>query len=76
MRFPSRLGWLLEWLTDLWAGLFLYFFWYGWRVFNKHRSGAISIKTLFIPEWGCYPLPLAFSCLQSSSFPYSPTDQR
>ena len=63
---PSRVGWLLEWLSDL-LGLAcsLYFVWYGWRVVaTSYRSDAISIKTLVMPEWWLLtPLPLAFLML-------------
>jgi TRAP-type transport system small permease protein len=63
---PPRVGWLLEWVSDL-LGLAcsLYFVWYGWRVVaTSFQSDAISIKTLVMPEWWLLtPLPLAFLLL-------------
>jgi TRAP-type C4-dicarboxylate transport system permease small subunit len=60
---PARIGWLLEWAGDI-LGLAcsLYFVWYGWKVLAaSYASGAISIKTLVMPEWWLLvPLPLAF----------------
>lgn len=60
---PARVGWLLEWLGDL-LGLAcsVYFVWYGWKVLAaSYSSGAISIKTLVLPEWWLMvPMPLAF----------------
>jgi TRAP-type C4-dicarboxylate transport system permease small subunit len=60
---PPRLGWLLEWVGDL-LGLFcsLYFVWYGIDVLlASYRAGAVTIKTLVLPEWWLLvPLPAAF----------------
>jgi TRAP-type C4-dicarboxylate transport system permease small subunit len=60
---PARVGWVLEWLGDL-LGLAcsLYFVWYGWKVLAaSYSSGAVSIKTLVLPEWWLMvPMPLAF----------------
>ena len=63
---PHRIGWLLEWLGDL-IGIVccLYFVWYGVRIVSaSYASGAISIKTLVLPEWWILvPVPLAFALL-------------
>jgi TRAP-type transport system small permease protein len=63
---PVQVGWLLEWLSDI-LGLIccLYFVWYGWRVVAaSFNSGALSIKTLIMPEWWLLaPMPLAFMLL-------------
>ena len=63
---PDRAGWLLEWVSDI-LGLIccLYFIWYGGRVVaESFTSGALSIKTLIIPEWWLLaPMPLAFALL-------------
>lgn len=60
---PARLAWAFEWLGDL-LGLAcsLYFVWYGFKVaMASHASGAISIKTLVLPEWWLLaPMPVAF----------------
>ncbi len=60
---PAKLAWLLEWLGDI-LGLAcsLYFVWYGGRVLAaSYSSGAISIKTLVLPEWWLMlPMPIAF----------------
>jgi TRAP-type transport system small permease protein len=60
---PSRIGWGLEWVGDI-LGLLcsLYFVWYGLKVLiASYAAGAISIKTLIIPEWWLLaPMPLAF----------------
>ena len=60
---PLQVGWLLEWIGDL-LGLAccLYFVRYGIKVLaTSYLSGAISIKTLVIPEWWLLvPMPLAF----------------
>src|ERR1700736_2378504 len=50
---PEKVGWLLEWLGDI-LGLIccLYFVWYGvWVTTASFASGALSIKTLILPEW-------------------------
>lgn len=60
---PARVGWTLEWVGDgLGLACSLYFVWYGWKVLAaSYSSGAISIKTLILPEWWLMlPMPLAF----------------
>jgi TRAP-type C4-dicarboxylate transport system permease small subunit len=60
---PAWVGWLLEWVGDIIGlGCSLYFVWYGWKVMAaSYSSGAISIKTLVLPEWWLMvPMPLAF----------------
>jgi TRAP-type C4-dicarboxylate transport system permease small subunit len=63
---PARVAWLLEWLGDV-LGLIccLYFVWYGVRVTAaSFTSGALSIKTLILPEWWLLaPMPFAFALL-------------
>jgi TRAP-type transport system small permease protein len=63
---PLEVGWLLEWISDI-LGLIccLYFVWYGTRVAAaSFASGALSIKTLIIPEWWLLvPMPIAFVLL-------------
>jgi TRAP-type C4-dicarboxylate transport system permease small subunit len=63
---PAQVGWLLEWVSDV-IGLIccLYFVWYGVRVTAaSFTSGALSIKTLILPEWWLLaPMPLAFVLL-------------
>ena len=63
---PHRVGWALEWISDL-IGLIccLYFVWFGARVaMASHASGSISIKTLVLPEWWILaPMPVAFALL-------------
>jgi TRAP-type transport system small permease protein len=60
---PPRIGWLLEWIGDI-IGLAccLYFVRYGLKVLaDSYAAGAISIKTLVIPEWWLLaPMPIAF----------------
>jgi TRAP-type C4-dicarboxylate transport system permease small subunit len=60
---PNRVGWLLEWIGDG-MGLVccLYFVWYGIGVtVASYSSGAISLKTLVMPEWWLlWPMPVAF----------------
>ena len=63
---PARIGWLLEWLGDLLGlGCSLYFVWYGSKVLTaSYQAGAVSIKTLVIPEWWLLaPMPMAFLLL-------------
>ena len=63
---PARIGWLLEWLGDILGfGCSLYFVWYGWNVMAaSYSSGAISIKTLVMPEWWLMvPMPVAFAAV-------------
>jgi TRAP-type C4-dicarboxylate transport system permease small subunit len=63
---PAQVGWLLEWVSDV-IGLVccLYFVWYGVRVTaTSFASGALSIKTLILPEWWLLvPMPIAFVLL-------------
>jgi TRAP-type C4-dicarboxylate transport system permease small subunit len=63
---PPRIGWTLEWIGDL-IGLAcsLYFVWYGAKVLAaSYAAGAISIKTLVLPEWWLLaPMPVAFALL-------------
>src|SRR5262249_18294781 len=63
---PAKVGWLLEWLGDI-LGLIccLYFVWYGTRVaVASFTSGALSIKTLIMPEWWLLaPMPVTFVLL-------------
>jgi TRAP-type C4-dicarboxylate transport system permease small subunit len=60
---PPRLGWFIEWIGDA-VGLLcsLYFVWFGWKVLSaSYLAGAISIKTLVLPEWWLLvPMPLSF----------------
>jgi len=60
---PRRLAYALEWVADL-LGLAcaLYFVAYGWRVAAaSYAAGAISLKTLVLPEWWMLAcLPAAF----------------
>jgi TRAP-type transport system small permease protein len=68
---PPRLGWLLEWISDT-IGVIccLYFVWYGTRVAAaSFASGALSIKTLIIPEWWLLaPMPASFVLLSIEFF--------
>lgn len=50
---PAKVGWLLEWVSDILGVICcLYFVWYGARVAAaSFASGALSIKTLTMPEW-------------------------
>jgi TRAP-type C4-dicarboxylate transport system permease small subunit len=63
---PAKLGWALEWISDV-IGLVccLYFVWYGSRVVAaSYATGALSIKTLVMPEWWILlPMPVAFLLL-------------
>jgi TRAP-type C4-dicarboxylate transport system permease small subunit len=63
---PRRLGWLLEWIGDV-VGLLccLIFVWYGvWVTAASFIAGAVSIKTLVMPEWWLLtPMPAAFALL-------------
>jgi len=61
---PLRAGWLLEWLGDaLGLACCLFFVWYGARVaLASFANGALSIKTLVMPEWWLMaPMPIAFA---------------
>jgi len=60
---PPLIGWVLEWVGDILGFVCsLYFVRYGAKVLvDSYLSGAISIKTLVIPEWWLLaPMPLAF----------------
>jgi TRAP-type C4-dicarboxylate transport system permease small subunit len=60
---PNRVGWLLEWIGDgMGFVCCLYFVWYGIGVtVASYSSGAISLKTLVMPEWWLlWPMPVAF----------------
>jgi TRAP-type transport system small permease protein len=63
---PLRLGWFLEWVSDV-IGLAccLVFVWYGTGVaMASLADGALSIKTLVLPEWWLLaPMPVAFALL-------------
>jgi TRAP-type C4-dicarboxylate transport system permease small subunit len=63
---PLRIGWLMEWLGDI-IGLAccLVFVWYGAGVTAaSFADGALSIKTLVLPEWWLLaPMPAAFALL-------------
>jgi TRAP-type transport system small permease protein len=63
---PERVGWLLEWVGDV-IGLVccLIFVWYGASVAAaSFFDGAVSIKTLVLPEWWLLaPMPVAFALL-------------
>jgi len=63
---PARLGWTLEWIADVIGFICcLYFVWYGARVVaGSFSSGALSIKTLIMPEWWILaPMPVVFVLL-------------
>jgi TRAP-type C4-dicarboxylate transport system permease small subunit len=63
---PPRVGWTMEWAGDL-LGLCcsLYFVWYGLKVLvASYQAGAVTIKTLVLPEWWLLAaLPVAFLLL-------------
>jgi TRAP-type transport system small permease protein len=63
---PLRIGWLMEWAGDV-IGLAccLVFVWYGISVAaTSFIDGALSIKTLVLPEWWLLaPMPVAFALL-------------
>jgi TRAP-type C4-dicarboxylate transport system permease small subunit len=63
---PPRIGWLMEWTGDI-IGLAccLVFVWYGVGVAAaSFIDGALSIKTLVLPEWWLLaPMPAAFALL-------------
>jgi TRAP-type transport system small permease protein len=63
---PPRLAWCFEWIGDI-IGVVccVYFVWYGARVtLASHAAGAVSIKTLVLPEWWLLaPLPVCFLML-------------
>lgn len=60
---PPRLAYAMEWIADLAGfGCALYFVLYGGRAaYASWASGAISLKTLVLPEWWMLSaLPAAF----------------
>jgi TRAP-type C4-dicarboxylate transport system permease small subunit len=63
---PPRIAWLLEWCGDI-VGIVcsVLFFWYSVRVMlASYSAGAVSIKTLIMPEWWIFaPMPLCFLLL-------------
>jgi len=63
---PQRVGWLMEWAGDV-TGLVccLVFVWYGTTVTAASvADGALSIKTLVLPEWWLLaPMPVTFALL-------------
>jgi TRAP-type C4-dicarboxylate transport system permease small subunit len=63
---PDGIGWLLEWVGDI-LGIVCcgYFVWYGARAtFASFAEGALSIKTLVMPEWWLLaPMPATFFLL-------------
>jgi TRAP-type transport system small permease protein len=60
---PRQVAWGLEWVGDI-VGIVCcaFFVWYGLRVtFASYAAGAVSIKTLIMPEWWIFaPMPLCF----------------
>jgi TRAP-type C4-dicarboxylate transport system permease small subunit len=60
---PPRIAWACEWIGDA-VGIVCcaFFFWYGLRVTAaSYSAGAVSIKTLVMPEWWIFaPMPLCF----------------
>lgn len=60
---PRRVAYAMEWMADV-TGLVcaLYFVWYGWRVaVASCGAGAITLKTLVLPEWWMLAaMPMAF----------------
>jgi TRAP-type C4-dicarboxylate transport system permease small subunit len=60
---PKRIAYTMEWIADvLGLACALYFVWYGWRVMAaSYAAGAISMKTLVLPEWWMLAaMPAAF----------------
>jgi TRAP-type transport system small permease protein len=60
---PPRLAYAVEWLADgLGLACALYFVAYGWQVaVASYAAGAITLKTLILPEWWMLAsLPVAF----------------
>jgi TRAP-type transport system small permease protein len=63
---PPRLAWYCEWIGDLVGILCCFLFvWYGVRVtWASYTAGAVSIKTLVLPEWWIMaPMPVCFLML-------------
>jgi TRAP-type transport system small permease protein len=58
-----RLAWCFEWVGDI-VGIVccICFVWYGARVtLASYAAGAVSIKTLVLPEWWIFaPMPVCF----------------
>ena len=63
---PPRLAWYFEWIGDI-VGILccVLFVWYGVRVtLASYTAGAVSIKTLVLPEWWIMaPMPVCFLML-------------
>jgi TRAP-type transport system small permease protein len=63
---PPRLAWYFEWIGDI-VGILcsVLFVWYGVRVtLASYLAGAVSIKTLVLPEWWIMaPMPVCFLML-------------
>lgn len=60
---PPRLAWYLEWVGDaVGIACCVCFVWYGVRVtVASYAAGAVSIKTLVMPEWWIFaPMPVCF----------------
>jgi TRAP-type transport system small permease protein len=63
---PLYIGWLLEWVGDVIGFVCcVMFMWYGTSVTSASvADGALSIKTLVLPEWWLLaPMPVAFALL-------------
>jgi TRAP-type C4-dicarboxylate transport system permease small subunit len=63
---PPRLAWYFEWIGDIVGILCCFLFvWYGVRVtLASYTAGAVSIKTLVLPEWWIMaPMPVCFLML-------------
>ena len=61
-----RLAWYFEWIGDVVGILCCFLFvWYGVRVtLASYAAGAVSIKTLVLPEWWIMaPMPVCFLML-------------
>ena len=61
-----RLAWYFEWIGDIVGILCCFLFvWYGVRVtLASYAAGAVSIKTLVLPEWWIMaPMPVCFLML-------------
>ncbi|MBV9239205.1 MAG: TRAP transporter small permease [Xanthobacteraceae bacterium] len=63
---PPRLAWYFEWIGDI-VGILccVLFVWYGVCVtLASYTAGAVSIKTLVLPEWWIMaPMPVCFLML-------------
>lgn len=63
---PRKLGWYCEWASDFFAfACCLVMTFYGWRAAAASwKAGAMSVKTLVMPEWWLLAtLPVAFLLL-------------